>query len=92
MHLVSSILSTVIYVLVTCETITCTSIWNLVHWCAIHSFRLRDNSVHFHECSPLLVGISTKFIYTVKMFEIVFPFNVKDSNVFPCLHNITYNI
>ena len=48
--------------------------------------------MHFHECSPLLVGISTIFIYTVKMFEIVFPFNVKDSNVFPCLHNITYNI
>jgi len=28
------------------------------------------------------------------MFEIVFFFNVKDTNIFPCLHNIrlSYNI
>jgi len=28
------------------------------------------------------------------MFEIVFSFNVKDNNIFPCLHNIrlSYNI
>ena len=25
------------------------------------SFRLGDNSVHLHECSPLCVGISKKF-------------------------------
>jgi len=33
-------------------------------------------------------------MYIVKMFEIVFSFNVKDNNKFPCLHNIrlSYNI
>jgi len=33
-------------------------------------------------------------MYVVKMFEIVFSFNVKDNNIFPCLHNIrlSYNI
>ena len=34
-------------------------------------FRLRDNSVHFHECSPLL-GRYFYNMYTVTMFEIVF--------------------
>ena len=27
-------------------------------------------------------------MYIVKMFEIVFSFNVKDTNIFPCLQNI----
>jgi len=33
-------------------------------------------------------------MYIVNMFEIVFSFNVKDTNMFPCLHNIRffYNI
>jgi len=33
-------------------------------------------------------------MYIVEMFEIVFSFNVKVNNIFPCLHNITlsYNI
>jgi len=33
-------------------------------------------------------------MYTVKVFEIVFSFNVKDNDIFSCLHNITlsYNI
>ena len=33
-------------------------------------------------------------MYILKMFEIVFSFNVKDNNIFPCLHNIrlSYNI
>jgi len=32
--------------------------------------------------------------YIVKLFDIVFSFNVKDNNIFPCLHNIrnSYNI
>jgi len=32
-------------------------------------------------------------MYIVKMFEIVFSFYVKDSNLYPCLHNIrlSYN-
>ena len=32
--------------------------------------------------------------YRVKMFETVFSFNVKDNNIFPCLHNIklSYNM
>ena len=33
-------------------------------------------------------------MYIVKMFEIMFSFYVKDTNIFPCLHNIklSYNI
>jgi len=33
-------------------------------------------------------------MYVVKKFEIVFFFNVKESNIVPCLHNIrhSYNI
>jgi len=33
-------------------------------------------------------------MYLVKKFEIVFSLNVKDNNIFPCLHNIrlSYNI
>jgi len=33
-------------------------------------------------------------IYKVNMFKIVFSYNVKDTNIFPCLHNIrlSYNI
>ena len=33
-------------------------------------------------------------MYIVKLFEIVFSLNVKDTNIFPCLHNIRlfYNI
>ena len=27
-------------------------------------------------------------VYIVKMFEIMFSFNVKDNNIFPCLYNI----
>ena len=32
-------------------------------------------------------------MYIVKKFEIVFSFNIKDNNIFPCLHNIrlSYN-
>jgi len=34
------------------------------------------------------------YMYIVKMFEIVFSFNVKDNNIFPCSHHIrfSYNI
>ena len=28
-----------------------------------------------------------QYVYTVKMFKIVFSFYVKDNNIFPCLHN-----
>ena len=35
-------------------------------------FRYRDNSVHFYN------------MYIIKMIEIVFSFNVKDTNIFPC--------
>jgi len=33
-------------------------------------------------------------MFIVKMLEIVFSFNVKDNNIFPCLHNIilSYNV
>jgi len=33
-------------------------------------------------------------MYIVKQFDIVFSFNVKNNNIFPCLHNIrlSYNI
>ena len=60
---------------------------------SITSFRLRGNSVYFQECSPLWVGISTIYIYILKMFEIGFFFVVKDNNLFPFLHNIrlSYN-
>jgi len=53
----------------------------------ILSFRLRDNSVHFHEYSPFF-GRYFYNMYILNMFEIVFSFNVKDNNIFPCLHNI----
>jgi len=61
---------------------------------AIPSFHLGDNSEHVHECSPLLVGISTIIVYIEKMFQIVFSLNVKDNYIFPCLHNIrlSYNM
>jgi len=48
---------------------------SILYWInGISSFRLKDNSVHFYECSPFWVGIST--MYIVKMFEIVFSFSV----------------
>jgi len=33
-------------------------------------------------------------MYIVKMFENVFSFNVKDKNIYPCLHNtrLSFNI
>jgi len=31
-------------------------------------------------------------MYIVKQFEILFSSNVKDNNLFPCLHNIRHNI
>ena len=46
----------------------------------IPSFRLRDNSVHFHECSPRKRGYFYN-MYIVEIFEIVFSFNVKHNNI-----------
>ena len=51
----------------------------------IPSFRLKDNSVHFHECSPFWVGISTMCII-VNAWNCVVFFIV--NGIFPCLHNI----
>jgi len=41
-----------------------------------------------------LLGRYFYIVYIVNLFEIVFSFNVKDNNIFPCLHNIrlSYNI
>ena len=61
----------------------------LVFCLFIPSFRLRDNSVRFQECAPFWVGILCN-MNIVKMFEIVFSFNVKDNNIFLCLHNIEH--
>ena len=57
------------------------------------SFRLRDNSVHLHDCSSFL-GRYFYNKYIVKVFKIVFFFNIKDNNIFQYLHNIrlSYNI
>ena len=37
----------------------CTLLWVRYLWRSTPSFRFRDNSVHFHKCSPFWVGIST---------------------------------
>jgi len=54
---------------------------------SIHSFRLRDNSVHFHECSPFCVKYFYNMYYS-KRFEIVFSLNVTDTNICPCSHYV----
>ena len=49
--------------------------------------------MHFHEWFSLY-GRYFHNIYVVQMFEIVCSSNVKDNNIFPCLHNIrlSYNM
>ena len=50
-----------------------------------------------HCIFSLVLSLMGRYFYRmniIKMFEVVFSFDVKDNNIFPCLHNIRlpYNI